>query len=177
MSLIGKLSLVAAIALGLTATAEAQTAKVDEHELKKLQGTWVLVGGEMDGKPIPPESLPKSKITISGTAIVTETPHQSNQSIKATLQRMDATKSPPEMDWIRSSGPGAGKAMHAIYAFTGADSYRICFDPSGQVTGVVFGAALDDPETGFVLTVGQVEAAAQAAPGRTAAVATGPCAE
>ena len=50
-------------------------------------------------------------------------------------------------------------------------------DPSGQVTGVVFGAALDDPETGFVLTVGQVQAAAQAAPSRTAAVATGPCAE
>jgi len=50
-------------------------------------------------------------------------------------------------------------------------------DPSGEVTGVVFGAALDDPETGFVLTVGQVEVAAQAAPNRSAAVDTGPCAE
>ena len=50
-------------------------------------------------------------------------------------------------------------------------------DPTGEVTGVVFGAALDDPETGFVLTVGQVEVAAQAAPNRSAAVDTGPCAE
>ena len=50
-------------------------------------------------------------------------------------------------------------------------------DTTGHVTGVVFGAALDDPETGFVLTVDQVSDAAQAAPGRTAAVSTGPCAE
>jgi S1-C subfamily serine protease len=50
-------------------------------------------------------------------------------------------------------------------------------DPAGQVTGVVFGAALDDPETGFVLTVNQVQAAVDAAPSRTAAVATGSCAE
>ena len=29
-------------------------------------------------------------------------------------------------------------------------------DTTGHVTGVVFGAALDDPETGFVLTVDQM---------------------
>lgn len=50
-------------------------------------------------------------------------------------------------------------------------------DTSGRVTGVVFGAALDDPETGFVLTVAQVSSAAEAAPARTAAVPTGACAE
>jgi S1-C subfamily serine protease len=50
-------------------------------------------------------------------------------------------------------------------------------DTSGRVTGVVFGAALDDPETGFVLTVPQISAAVRAAPGRTAAVAPGTCAE
>ena len=50
-------------------------------------------------------------------------------------------------------------------------------DTQGRVTGVVFGAALDDPETGFVLTVDQVSDAVQSAPRRTAAVSTGPCAE
>lgn len=50
-------------------------------------------------------------------------------------------------------------------------------DTSGQVTGVVFGAALDDPETGFVLTVPQISEAAHAATARTTAVATGTCAE
>ncbi len=49
-------------------------------------------------------------------------------------------------------------------------------DPQGRVAGVVFGAALDDQETGFVLTVDQVAPAVQAASGLTRAVTTGSCA-
>ncbi|MGD9527982.1 MarP family serine protease [Pseudonocardia sp.] len=49
-------------------------------------------------------------------------------------------------------------------------------DPQGEVVGVVFGAALDDSETGFVLTSEQVQAAFQQAQGRTRAVDTGACA-
>ena len=48
--------------------------------------------------------------------------------------------------------------------------------PSGRVTGVVFGAALDDPETGFVLTVAQVAPAVRAAAGLDREVDTGSCA-
>ncbi|MGE3287819.1 MAG: MarP family serine protease [Pseudonocardia sp.] len=49
-------------------------------------------------------------------------------------------------------------------------------NPQGAVVGVVFGAALDDSETGFVLTSEQVQAALQQAQGRTRAVDTGACA-
>jgi S1-C subfamily serine protease len=49
-------------------------------------------------------------------------------------------------------------------------------DPQGQVVGVVFGAALDDQETGFVLTAAQVQAAFDAARSRTRGVDTGACA-
>jgi S1-C subfamily serine protease len=49
-------------------------------------------------------------------------------------------------------------------------------DPDGKVAGVVFGAALDDQETGFVLTVDQVAPAVQAAPSLTKKVDTGACA-
>jgi S1-C subfamily serine protease len=48
--------------------------------------------------------------------------------------------------------------------------------PDGRVVGVVFGAALDDQETGFVLTVDQVAPAVQAAPGLRSEVDTGSCA-
>jgi S1-C subfamily serine protease len=48
-------------------------------------------------------------------------------------------------------------------------------DASGQVLGVVFGAAVDDKETGFVLTAKQV-AAQLAHIGDTTPVATGECA-
>jgi S1-C subfamily serine protease len=48
--------------------------------------------------------------------------------------------------------------------------------PDGRVVGVVFGAALDDQETGFVLTVDQVAGAVEAAPGLRREVDTGNCA-
>jgi S1-C subfamily serine protease len=49
-------------------------------------------------------------------------------------------------------------------------------DPSGNVVGVVFGAAVDDDETGFVLTAKQVADEVQRAPQLTRRVATGACA-
>ncbi|NMI00806.1 MarP family serine protease [Pseudonocardia acidicola] len=48
--------------------------------------------------------------------------------------------------------------------------------PDGQVIGVVFGAALDDSETGFVLTAQQVAAALNNSEGLTHRVDTGSCA-
>jgi S1-C subfamily serine protease len=48
--------------------------------------------------------------------------------------------------------------------------------PDGRVIGVVFGAALDDQETGFVLTVDQVSGAVQAASNLRREVDTGNCA-
>jgi uncharacterized membrane protein required for colicin V production len=47
-------------------------------------------------------------------------------------------------------------------------------DLSGHVLGVVFGAAVDDPDTGFVLTAGEV-AGQMAKIGATQQVATGTC--
>jgi S1-C subfamily serine protease len=48
--------------------------------------------------------------------------------------------------------------------------------PNGRVIGVVFGAALDDQENGFVLTVDQVSHVVQAAAGLRTEVNTGSCA-
>src|ERR1700712_144405 len=49
-------------------------------------------------------------------------------------------------------------------------------NPQGQVIGVVFGAAVDQGDTGFVLTADQVRAALDAAGGATSRVSTGSCA-
>jgi S1-C subfamily serine protease len=48
--------------------------------------------------------------------------------------------------------------------------------PDGKVVGVVFGAALDDSETGFVLTAAQVKPTLDRAGSLTRAVDTGSCA-
>ncbi|GAB3281775.1 MarP family serine protease [Parasphingorhabdus pacifica] len=48
-------------------------------------------------------------------------------------------------------------------------------DPEGNVVGVVFGAAVDDPSTGFVLTADEVADEVAAAPTMTRPVETGSC--
>jgi S1-C subfamily serine protease len=50
-------------------------------------------------------------------------------------------------------------------------------DPDGQVIGVVFGAAVDDPETGFALTTAQVANVVAGAPNMFRTVSTGSCAD
>ena len=54
------------------------------------------------------------------------------------------------------------------------DSGGPLIDLNGKVLGVVFGAAVDDPETGFALTANEV-ARQMAKVDSTQAVATGPC--
>ena len=49
--------------VGLLSAAEA-AGRIDSAELKKLQGTWTLVSGEMDGKPLPDEAMKPNKITV-----------------------------------------------------------------------------------------------------------------
>jgi uncharacterized protein (TIGR03067 family) len=114
------------------AVAEAKDNNVDQQELKRLQGTWVLVSGEMEGKKVVAEAIEASRMTYSGDTITLNTPHQSAQPITSKVKRLDPKKAPREMEWVRSAGPGAGRTMQAIYEFDGMDTYKICFDPAGK---------------------------------------------
>jgi S1-C subfamily serine protease len=84
---------------------------------------------------------------------------------------------------IKLKGPDiydAGEVTRDVYTVRAkvqsGNSGGPMIDPRGRVIGVVFGAALDDSETGFALTVDQVAPAVRAAPGLTREVDTGACA-
>jgi uncharacterized protein (TIGR03067 family) len=120
-------TLLAALAAALVA-AEDDGAK---KELKKFEGTWVMVSGEKEGKKVAPEHVKKSKITWKGPEVHVLTPHQSRAPIKGTCT-VDPSKRPRHMDWVRSEGPHKGETMPAIYEFISEDSYRVCFAPPGK---------------------------------------------
>jgi uncharacterized protein (TIGR03067 family) len=122
-----------ALAVGVLLAADAKDEDF-QKELKKLEGTWVLISGEVDGKKVSDEHVKKSKITFKGTAVAVDTPHQSSETIKSTITKLDATKTPHEMHWTREVGPSVGKTMKAVYEFMGPDQIRFCFDPSGKET-------------------------------------------
>ena len=84
---------------------------------------------------------------------------------------------------INLKGPDiyeAGEVTRDVYTIRAVvrsgNSGGPMIDTQGNVIGVVFGAALDNQETGFVLTVAQVAPAVQAAANATREVDTGPCA-
>jgi S1-C subfamily serine protease len=87
---------------------------------------------------------------------------------------------------VRDQGPISGPdfrntrtVQRDVYALRGevrsGNSGGPLFDPAGQVIGVVFASAIDDPATGYALTAQQVAPAAQAGAAATVAADTGPC--
>jgi S1-C subfamily serine protease len=89
---------------------------------------------------------------------------------------------------IRDAGPirgpdiyGTSTVVRDIYTIRGlvrsGNSGGPLVSSSGQVFGVIFAAAADDPETGFALTMQEVEPVASAGRSATEAAATGNCAE
>jgi uncharacterized protein (TIGR03067 family) len=97
-------------------------------ELKEFEGTWVLVSAKRDGQPVAADQVAKGKITWKGKEVVTDTPHQHKEPIKATA----TIPAPKSMDFTRANGPDAGKVILALYEFRGPDEYVIVFAPAGK---------------------------------------------
>ncbi|MBI4964444.1 MAG: TIGR03067 domain-containing protein [Desulfomonile tiedjei] len=105
-----------------------------EKELKKLQGTWVMVSGEMGGKKAADEHVKQSKIIYEGNKIQIVVPNQTGETIVADIVKIDPVKNPKEMHFIRKTGPNAGKTLIGIFEFEGDDQYKFAFDPTGSMT-------------------------------------------
>jgi uncharacterized protein (TIGR03067 family) len=147
-----KISLLAATFLiiwsvGFSFAAEVAGQDADK-ELQKLQGAWVMVSGEKDGKPAADEHVAQSKLSYKGKEIQIFVPNQTGEMIVADLVEIDPAKNPKEIHFIRRNGPSAGKTLIAIYEFTGDDNYKFAFDPSGKETLKEFATK---PGTGHIL--------------------------
>jgi len=105
-----------------------------KKELKKFQGTWAMVSGELSGKKAADEHMSRSKIVYEGDKLQIMVPNQTTETIVAEIVKIDPTKKPKEMHFIRKNGPNAGKTLIGIYEFEGDDQYKFAFDPTGAMT-------------------------------------------
>src|SRR5262245_55162222 len=101
-----------------------------DKDRKKMQGDWVLVSAQMDGKAIPEEQVKVTKMTHAQDKATLVSPYQSADKISAKITRVDPSKKPAEMDWVRDMGPGKDKTMMSIYEWVDDDTLRVCFDPA-----------------------------------------------
>jgi uncharacterized protein (TIGR03067 family) len=105
-----------------------------KKELDKFQGTWVMVSAEMDGKKAVDETVKKGEIVYDGNKMLITVPNQTPETIVAEIVKLDPTKNPKEMHFVRKNGPSAGKTLIGIYTFKGDDQYDFALDPAGKTT-------------------------------------------
>ncbi len=119
-----------------------------DKELQKFQGEWIMVAGERDGKPVTDEHVKQSKIVYEGKRIEIFVPRHKGEAIVADLLKIDPTKNPKELQFIRRNGPSAGETQIGIYEFVGNDQYKFAFDPRGKTILKEFATK---PGTGYIM--------------------------
>ena len=119
-------------------------------EKKKMAGSWALASGEVDGKAVADEHVKASKLTVDGDKRTLTLPHVAKDGFTNKLKRLDPSKKPAEIDWVRDSGSAAGTTMLAIYEWVDDDTWRVCYDPSGKGRPKEFKTA---GGTGYILHV------------------------
>lgn len=116
-------SLIGFLALVLVADSRAG----GDKELKKLEGTWVLVSGEQGGKDLPEEVIKGAKLVIKGNKHIVQ---MGEEKIIGTHE-LDPTTKPKSIDATKTEGPEKGKKILGIYEIKG-DTFKVCFGEPGK---------------------------------------------
>jgi uncharacterized protein (TIGR03067 family) len=98
----------------------------DAADTRALQGTWLLVKGEVAAKPLPDVVVKGIVMKLNGnnyTVTANGQPDVGTWSI-------DASTTPKSMNVKGVQGPNAGRTFPCIYDVEG-DTLRICYNLSG----------------------------------------------
>ncbi|HWB00942.1 MAG TPA: TIGR03067 domain-containing protein [Pirellulales bacterium] len=105
-----------------------------------FDGTWTLVSGQREGKPMAEAELQPSKLTLESDRYTIELP---GNGIVTGMQTIDSTKSPKTIDIMDTSGINGGETCLGIYEF-GGDEFRVVFAPAGMPRPTTFTTAPGD---------------------------------
>jgi uncharacterized protein (TIGR03067 family) len=117
-----RLMAVAVLVLGL-----APALAGDAAELAKFNGTWVGVSAVEDGKEVPKAAAEAIRLTVTGEKYTFTTGKTEAEG----AHRLDPTKTPKQIDAVRTKGPHAGEKMLGIYELTD-DTFKVCFAAPGK---------------------------------------------
>jgi len=109
---------------GWLIAAEAQD---DQKELKKLEGTWVMVSGEAKGEKLSEQTVKNATLTIVGDKHTVKV----GEDTLIGTHKLVPTKKPKEIDVTDTEGPFKGKTLLGIYKL-GKGEFTVCFAPPGK---------------------------------------------
>jgi uncharacterized protein (TIGR03067 family) len=122
--------LTCALVLALALVTPAAPGGGEKDDAKKLRGTWTLVSGEDQGKPVPPEKLKGNLVAISDKTIVAN--DRDNKKLFVMTYKLDPSQKPPAIDMTIIEGDASqkGKTAKGIYELKG-DTLRLAYAFAG----------------------------------------------
>jgi uncharacterized protein (TIGR03067 family) len=104
----------------------------NKKDLDKLNGTWLAVSVLYDGKPLvdekAPDKGPVTKLVYDGTKWMVKV---GNETVASGIFKIDATKTPKEIDIFDETGKKNDKTKLGIYELDG-DTYKFCLAQAGK---------------------------------------------
>ena len=119
-----KLHVLTALAVGLMIAAGGPQDEAATKELKKLEGTWVMVSGEEKGDVLPEKTVKSATLSIKGNK---HTVKVGDDTIIG-IHKVDPSKTPKEIDTMDTEGPFKGKKTLGIYKLD-KGQFTVCFAP------------------------------------------------
>ena len=107
----------------LVLAADAKQSDSAKEELKKLQGTWLLVMSEQDGMKSDPNFVKNGKMVIKGNDMTVYGGKVISSKAKITL---NPSKTPKTIDAVQTYGGPTGTKVLGIYELND-DTLKICF--------------------------------------------------
>ena len=115
------------LAVGLLIAADAKDDDAGKKALKKLEGTYGMVSGEVKGEKLPEKTIKSAKLVIEGDK---HTVNVGEDTIIGT-HKLDPTKKPKEIDAMDTEGPNKGTTTLGIYKLEKGE-FTVCFAPPGK---------------------------------------------
>jgi uncharacterized protein (TIGR03067 family) len=119
---------------------------VSQTDLDRLRGTWLTVSLVNDGKTLvdekaPPKQGPATKLVYDGNTWLIKV---GDKTFVSGQFKIDATKTPKEIDIMDESGVKNEKTKLGIYELDGA-TYKYCLAPAGKARPTAF---ISEPGSG-----------------------------
>jgi uncharacterized protein (TIGR03067 family) len=110
---------------------------VDANLAAKMTGNWLCVSATINGKPLSESAVKKLRLAITETRYKTE---RGDEVLFDSTYRLDATKTPVQINMVGTEGDLIGKEAQGIIAVEG-DTLKICYTMPGKLRPVSFASA------------------------------------
>src|SRR5438094_4393556 len=107
------------------------------QDYERLTGTFSLVSGVVDGKPVPEEVRKKTILVTDHDKFTVSTGDEAGTSSGGTFT-IDPTRTPKTVDSLQAGGPDEGKTVLGIYEIIDANHKRACWARGRQPRPTAF---------------------------------------